>query len=470
MGRQRRRRGGDGAALLLPRGAGGAPAAGGGRRPGTVRPLQDRQLPRRRRLRERPRPVDPGARHGAPLRRRLPAARRRLPRVGPPLHRPAGDRQDASRSGHPRRADRAETGARAVRRVHLARPSDPVDVRSRLAGVEARDPRPPDRRRAPGPGRAGIAAADAVGARRPLPDRQPALHAAAADDLHHQLPPAAAARQGGRQPRPRPRRRAADRRGEAPRPAHLGDARQPPLRDGAAGRHERRRRPPLLLQEPQGAHPVRLSAIDCLRRGFTSLRANWELVVVRWISGMVLAAFLLLGLVFPLLILGVDLFRATEGDPEDAQRLAVDILSRLGALTPALLSSLVGTLALWTFACVLYCWVQAGIFGVLVAADRQAPSVLPPGRALHGWFRTFNRKDFFGWGGRYLGRFFGLLNLFGALALGLALLALVWIVFIIAGAKRWGGAASLGIGCGGALPIAFLCLVLGLWFTVSQAD
>ncbi|HXO20538.1 MAG TPA: hypothetical protein VOA87_11520, partial [Thermoanaerobaculia bacterium] len=194
---------------------------------------------------------------------------------------------------------------------------------------------------------------------------------------------------------------------------------------------------------------MRLSAIDCLRRGFTSLRANWELVVVRWISGMVLAAFLLLGLVFPLLILGVDLFRATEGDPEDAQRLAVDILSRLGALTPALLSSLVGTLALWTFACVLYCWVQAGIFGVLVAADRQAPSVLPPGRALHGWFRTFNRKDFFGWGGRYLGRFFGLLNLFGALALGLALLALVWIVFIIAGAKRWGGAASLGIGCGG---------------------
>ena len=46
---------------------------------------------------------------------------------------------------------------------------------------------------------------------------------------------------------------------------------------------------------------MRLTAIDCLRRGLASLRANWELVAIRWINGMVLVALLALGLIFPLL-------------------------------------------------------------------------------------------------------------------------------------------------------------------------
>ena len=33
-----------------------------------------------------------------------------------------------------------------------------------------------------------------------------------------------------------------------------------------------------------------------------------------------------------------------------------------------------------------------------------------------------------------------------------------------------GGAAALGIGCGGALPLGFLALVAGLWLHLAQAD
>ena len=62
------------------------------------------------------------------------------------------------------RADRDLPGARALRRLHLADPPDPVDLRSRLARVEAADPRPGDRGRGAGARRARCAEADRLGA------------------------------------------------------------------------------------------------------------------------------------------------------------------------------------------------------------------------------------------------------------------------------------------------------------------
>ena len=169
--------------------------------------------------------------------------------VGPALRRPAGRRQDPSRGRRPARADRALPGARPLRRVHLADPPDPVHLRSRLAGVQAPDPRSAVRGGAAGARRARRPAADPLGARHPLPDHQQPLHPPAADPLHHQLPLGARAR------RHAPKGPAGRRRTTSPNPwtatptlreppstrsrpaVHppARHARQPPLRDGPAG-------------------------------------------------------------------------------------------------------------------------------------------------------------------------------------------------------------------------------------------
>ena len=51
---------------------------------------------------------------------------------------------------------------------------------------------------------------------------------------------------------------------------------------------------------------MRLSAADCLRRGWTNLSANWELVVIQWLASFLVLVLLALGLVLPLVILGLD--------------------------------------------------------------------------------------------------------------------------------------------------------------------
>jgi hypothetical protein len=44
---------------------------------------------------------------------------------------------------------------------------------------------------------------------------------------------------------------------------------------------------------------MRLSAADCLRRGWTNLSANWELVVIQWLGSSLILVLLALGLVLP---------------------------------------------------------------------------------------------------------------------------------------------------------------------------
>lgn len=207
---------------------------------------------------------------------------------------------------------------------------------------------------------------------------------------------------------------------------------------------------------------MRLSALDCLRRGWANLSANWELVLLGWIGSFLTLALLALGLLLPLVILGVDLW--TPGRP--AAREAADALRRLTDGSSSWLLALTALLAVWLLTLLFHCFVQAGAYGVLTAADRQAL----PGPGRHKLtFRTFSLRDFMGWGGLYVWRFFRLLLLGWTLILLMGLALLAWAVFLVAGGGQWGGGAALGIGCGGALPLLFLALVLGLWFNVAQA-
>ena len=203
---------------------------------------------------------------------------------------------------------------------------------------------------------------------------------------------------------------------------------------------------------------MRLSAADCLRRGWTNLSANWELVVIQWLGSFLVLGLLALGLVLPLVILGIDVFPSKGAE---------DVLRRLADLRPGLSMALAAMMAVWLTTLLLHCFFQAGAFGVLASGDRQA---LPGPRRNRLLFRTFSLRDFFGWGGLYVWRFLGVRVLFWGLVMAMGAAVLFWLIFLAVGGGEWGAPAAFGIGCGGALPLAFLALVLSLWFQVAQAD
>jgi hypothetical protein len=198
---------------------------------------------------------------------------------------------------------------------------------------------------------------------------------------------------------------------------------------------------------------MRLSAADCLRRGWANLSANWELVFLQWVQLLLVAALLALSLVPPLAVIG---------------SLAV-ARPLSGAVGPSLLLALVALLALWALSLLVYSFFQAGTYGILAAADRQA---LPGGRRSPLFFRTFSLRDFLGWGGRYVWRFAGAGLLFGGALLLLAGGAALWLAgtAITAGGAQLRGAAALGVGFGWALPLGFAALVTALGFSLAQAD
>jgi hypothetical protein len=207
---------------------------------------------------------------------------------------------------------------------------------------------------------------------------------------------------------------------------------------------------------------MRLSALDCLRRGWTNLSANWELVVIQWLQSFLVTALAGIGMLLPLLIVGANLFGSGS-----AARRAEAAARRLADLSPALLLALAAMLAVWTLSLLLHCWFTAGTFGVLTSADRQA---LPGSRRGRDFFRTFSPRDFLGWGALYVWRFLRLLIVFWGAVFLLGGAAVLWLVFMAAGGGQWGSLAALGIGCGGSLPLGFLALVTALWLGLAQAD
>ncbi len=205
---------------------------------------------------------------------------------------------------------------------------------------------------------------------------------------------------------------------------------------------------------------MRLSAAGCLRRGWTNLSANWELVLLQWLQSFAVMTLMALGAFLSLLIVGANLPRTDWSTLHELQR-------QVSRLSPALLLALAALLAAWLSSLLLHCYFQAGTFGILTAADRQA---LPGARRDRDFFRTFSLRDFLGWGGRYVWRFFGVIAVFGVLLFGLGGAALLWLLSTAVGGGQWGWGAAAGIGFGGALPLGFLALVTGFWFHLAQAD
>ncbi len=213
-----------------------------------------------------------------------------------------------------------------------------------------------------------------------------------------------------------------------------------------------------------------LAAIDCIQRGVSSLRANWELVLIQLLQSVVVTVIAAAGLLPPLAVVGFGVFSAfrdlTPGDPLALSRLLAAWLDALTVNVPALLAAAGATLLVWVAAFLVYCWFQGGIYGVLAMADRQAP----PG-AVRGvdWFRTYTWRDLRGWGGRYVWRYFRFWNLVLLLAVLWALASAAAFALAVWGQTKWGLGAALGIGCGAALPIVFGWVTLALWAGLAAA-
>jgi hypothetical protein len=205
---------------------------------------------------------------------------------------------------------------------------------------------------------------------------------------------------------------------------------------------------------------MRLSAVGCLRRGWTNLSANWELVLLQWLQAFAVTALMAFGALLSLLILGANLLRS------DLRGIG-PWLRGLEALSPALLLALTALAAVWLASLLLYCFFQAGTYGVLAAADRQA---LPGPRRPRDFFRVFTLREFRGWGRRYVWRYAGAILLFGVLLLALGGVVLLWLGLAVAGGGEWGSPAAVAIVFGGALPVGFLALVAGLGLHLAQAD
>ncbi len=204
----------------------------------------------------------------------------------------------------------------------------------------------------------------------------------------------------------------------------------------------------------------RLSAIDCVEHGTASLRASWPVLAgARVLRNLVLLLLMALSLVPPLAVIGFDVWGDLPHDANDALDWLATFVGRL-APTPALLGAFGVMLGVWLLAGYLYCYFQAGLFGVLDAAEQN--------RGVR-----FRWADFDRFGRRRLNPMFALANLYGAIIGGLMVLGLL-IALAGVGAARTGGApgvlAGLGIGCAGLAPIFVLLVGSGLWFDLACAQ
>jgi len=213
-----------------------------------------------------------------------------------------------------------------------------------------------------------------------------------------------------------------------------------------------------------------LSAVSCIQRGVTNLRANWEVVFVSWFQGFLTAGLILVGFAPPLGVLGFSSFgRLATSEVEWTELLAEagQLMNRGAEAWMLLGASLLVSFAIWLAAFLVYCFFQGGILGVLMTGDRQAPTGRSRGWQ---WFRTFSGRDLRGWGGRYLWRYFWLLNVMAAIGMLWVLIAAVVLGLTVLGGEQWGATAAFGIGCGSSIPLAFGLILVVLWTNLAQID
>ena len=197
------------------------------------------------------------------------------------------------------------------------------------------------------------------------------------------------------------------------------------------------------------------------------MRANWEMIFLVWLRTVLMLALSSAALLPLFLVLDLDPLPLTATLDEGAGWFFdafVRVEDQLYA--PAFWLAVLSSSATLTAVLLCYSFVQAGVFGVLSTADRQAPhSRLTEST----WFRTFSWVEFQGRGGRHMWRFFWLFNLVCVVWLGWALLAVLALAATGVVAGSAGPAAGLAMGCAAVFPLGFLCFVSFFWSLCAQA-
>lgn len=212
-----------------------------------------------------------------------------------------------------------------------------------------------------------------------------------------------------------------------------------------------------MANTPDGT--VRLTAIDCVSHGVAGLRLNGRLLIgVRLLRNLILVALIGPSLVLPVLALGLDLWLDLPKNIDDGLEWLSNLADRF-VWTPKLAVALGAMLVLWLVAGYIYCYFQAGIYGVVAEAEGQTPE-----RRVARW------GDFTRSGSARLNRYFSLANLYGAVIGGEVLLFVLGAGAVASASAVWGAFAAFGIGCVGFLPIILLVVVTGLWFEIACAE
>ncbi|MEO8277744.1 MAG: hypothetical protein ABI639_16135 [Thermoanaerobaculia bacterium] len=212
---------------------------------------------------------------------------------------------------------------------------------------------------------------------------------------------------------------------------------------------------------------TKLPALDALFRGILNVRANRELILVQLASSALLAASIAVPILLLLSRVGVPLSVFTSKDPE-AIRVAFESMQfNMTMIASTFGLGLLLFLVIGTVAFVAFCWFQAGTLAVLLSGDAQAPAA---DKARSEVFRTFSWSAYVGWASRYGWRIFWVNNLFMILlTIGLGLFVLPFAI----GARFAEGSGTMvacAIGCGMAIPLGFIALVVVLAMIVAQVS
>lgn len=214
---------------------------------------------------------------------------------------------------------------------------------------------------------------------------------------------------------------------------------------------------------------MRLGALDSLQRGFENLRANRQLIFLVWL---LTALNLLLGIAALLpfyFVLDLDA-PSLDAAPGELESWTLETIEHLLAQLsePAFWLALVSSSLVCMALLALTSFFQAGVYGVLVAGDRQAPAgrTAVPVEA----FRVYSWREFQARGGRHLWSYFWLYNLMlvgWLLWVGLVVLVIAAMGLV---ADQAGVGAGLAIGCAAVVPLGFLFFLSIFWILLAQVE
>lgn len=211
-------------------------------------------------------------------------------------------------------------------------------------------------------------------------------------------------------------------------------------------------------------------AMDSVRRGLLSLRANWELALLLTAQSILTFGLTLAGLLILLAGLGVSVVAWLRGlGPDWPQRLTDQLVAGLEAGPPDLLRLVVPLLLatlVWTAAFALYCYLQGGVMGILARAEIAAGGGLP------GWrrFRSFSAAGFDRAGRRLFWRYFWLAHLAAGVLLVWLLLAVGLLALAVGLFSEPRASAVVAIGCLLLVPLLLSLLAIPLWTLVATVE